>query len=109
MVPGPCQLKEDGQFGLDVGQCDCTVADPPVIFSGNRWPSGEGDTHCTFEYTIKGDPEAPEVGSWHLELNFGEAGELEVFNEGEILISHPHGDKYIIGPEYYRPGILNIK
>ena len=112
MVPGPCQLQEDSQFPLTAG-CDCTAADPPVIFSGERWQSGEDDTQCTYEYVIKGDPGAPEVGSWHLQLDFGMRGELVVFNEGEILMSSPPGDhghdQYIIGPEYYRSGILNVK
>ena len=105
MVPGPCQLQEDGQFSPV--NCDCTAADPPVIFSGERWQAGEDE--CTYEYVIKGDPGAPEVGSWHLQLDFGMRGELVVFNEGEILMSSPSGDKYIIGPEYYRSGILNVK
>ena len=96
MVPGPCHI--DGNSA----DCDCSDADPLVVFTGEFWDSGEGDEFCTFEYKVEGNPEAPEVGSWSMKLISPLMGELTVFNEGTIIDKNDEGTIYTIGPHYYR-------
>lgn len=106
MVPGPCQPTYGGNFD----ECDCSADDPRVVFSGERWNSGEEDAQCTYEYYVEGNPAAPEVGSWVIFLKFGYKGELTVFNEGEIIDGETYEvSEYVIGPQYYRPEIILLK